>query len=310
MFLAHIILQFGVRAFFSTLAEECILYQSKGDVLLLGDFNARIGTVSRDTDCNTNGAKFLEFLRIAFGPPVDGKYPCLLTCSDKLLGTPTRAKNAHFSIIDYLICLSSTIKKRVSKVHVETDNQDLGANGCGSDHHLFWVGWHLADSLDSSPSLEATPSYCLCWDKEALSNSSVGTRLCDALGPNLLEWTKAVQALFQSKSLFKYLLHDDKQILIDGIYAQWNFLVHDALCQSVPVKSVGRQSKDWWDPVLQSLLGKCTAAHDALTSFCRSAQANAHKIISSDPSWQLLWSTYADLRKQAHDLAQSNKARR
>lgn len=44
------------------LADECVSYQGKGDVLLLRDFNARIGSISGDSDRNANGGRFLELL--------------------------------------------------------------------------------------------------------------------------------------------------------------------------------------------------------------------------------------------------------
>jgi hypothetical protein len=83
--------------------------------------------------------------------------------------------------------------------------------------------------------------------------------------------------------------------------------VHKALCSTVPVKLVGPQSKDWWDPALNDLLDRRTVAHANLTAYCNSLPcstslssdaANLH----SDPTWQHLWATYVKLHRQAHEL--------
>ena len=101
-----------------------------------------------------------------------------------------------------------------------------------------------------------------------------------------------------------------RQVLVDGLYACWNFSVQSALCAAVPVLSIGPRSKSWWDPTLQSLLDKRADAYAALAVHCNAFKQNHVPDLTADLVWQDLWNTYAHLRRQAHDLVQSNKARK
>jgi hypothetical protein len=297
------------QKFFAALADECVLYQGKGDVLLLGDFNARLGNISGDSDRNANGARFLEMLRVAFSDNPAGTYTSLLNCSPDCFGLPTRVEGGHRSVIDYIICPALS-RSRVSKVHVETHEQKKRANGCGSDHNLLWVDWKLWNVSDDVTEIQSH-CYRLCWKKDALSDPAIAARYNYFLTPALSSWQTAFASLISKQDFLLTLSIRERQILIDGAYASWNFIVHDALCRSVPVKSVGQRSRDWWDPDLQVLIDRRTAAHASLTNYCRNLpSANEGELLSSDPVWQELWSTYAELRQQAHNLIQSNKAKK
>ena len=102
--------------FFELLTEQCVHFAALGEVLLLGDFNARIGVLSGDTAENGNCKRFLEFLRVAFSDGVDGVYRSLLSTQGPNLGKPTRLENDHASVIDYIIGQPSS--SRVRHVHV------------------------------------------------------------------------------------------------------------------------------------------------------------------------------------------------
>jgi hypothetical protein len=265
--------------------------------------------VSGDSESNANGPRFLEILRIAFGADNSGSYECLLNSSGANRGLPTRVEGHHKSIIDFLVCAPSG-QSRVTNVHVETKNQLHGANGCGSDHNLVLLDWKLwnSDNASTNPKRQ-TPSYRLCWDKDALGDPAVAALCSSILTPGLSTWHNALSDLLQSSPDFLASLNlGARQVLTDGMYASWSFLVHDALCHAVPVKAVGRRSKEWWDPDLQKLLDKRRAAHASLTAYCNTMQYNTLEPFSADSPWQELWSTYAQLRKEAHVLIQSNKA--
>ena len=154
----------------------------------------------------------------------------------------------------------------------------------------------------------AAPAYRLSWDKSAFSNPQVSMRYQSLITLALEEWSAAITPVLSS-SLFTNTPTVERQILLDGIYASWTYLVHTALCCSVPVKSVGPHSKSWWDPSLQALIDRRGAAYAALSKYSLSFQnLESLPLLGADPTWQELWSTYADLRKQAHALVQSNKA--
>jgi hypothetical protein len=146
------------------LTEQCVHYSALGDILLLGNFNARIGQISGDTAENGNCRPFLEFLGLAFLDGVDSSFESLLNCSGPNKGRPTRFENGHASILDYIITKPSC--RRAKMVHVECIAEDQGANGLGSDHNLLSIDWEQIISPAGASSPRAlTQPYRLCWDK-------------------------------------------------------------------------------------------------------------------------------------------------
>ena len=120
---------------FNLLEEDICMFQSKGRVLLLGDFNARVGK-SNDLDdvigmfgeasCNGNGKLLIELLQNCN----------LVICNGRtVLEDPqwTRVQNrlGHKSIIDYIIT-DRALMRESSNVFV--DSTDIGS----SDHYLVW----------------------------------------------------------------------------------------------------------------------------------------------------------------------------
>ena len=130
--------------------------QSKGRVLLLGDFNVRVGK-SDDVDdvmgmfgeitCNSNGNLLIILLQNCN----------LMVCNGRtLLSDPqwTRVQTRlnHKSIIDYIIT-DKALMKTSSEVFV--DKTDVGS----SDHYLVWfeLGRNFARSRNKA---KCTLSSC------------------------------------------------------------------------------------------------------------------------------------------------------
>jgi hypothetical protein len=182
--------------------------------------------------------------------------------------------------------------------------------GAEATTNLLLLDWKLWNIPGGSISLmPQTPPYRLCWDKDALADPIVAAKYSSALSPNLFSWNNAsFDLLNRAPHVLASLDTGSRQVLIDGMYASWSFLVHDALCNAVPVKAVGKRSKEWWNPDLQKLLDKRNAAHASLTAYCNTLQYDTNEPFLADFAWQELGSTYAQLRKEAHELIQSNKA--
>ena len=116
---------------YSLLKEDVLTFKQKGKVVLLGDFNARVGKSSEVDDvigmfgeetCNASGNKLISFLN-----EVE-----LVACNDrKLVVEPewTRARPSlkQKSIIDYII-MDGDSRKASGDVH--EDSSDIGC----SDH--------------------------------------------------------------------------------------------------------------------------------------------------------------------------------
>lgn len=131
------------RDMYASLLETCSRYQSKGEVLLVGDFNARLGSITGDKDTITSNGKLLQsFLHSAFADGESGAYLSLLNTAFDCKGLPTRCENGRTSIIDYLITAPESLH-RVLDVEVQCHDQFDGANALGSDHHLLYVDWKL-----------------------------------------------------------------------------------------------------------------------------------------------------------------------
>ena len=120
---------------FKLLEEDICMFQSKGRVLLLGDFNARVGK-SNDVDdvigifgeasCNSNGNLLIELLQNCN----------LMICNGRTMlndpqWTQVQSRLGHKSIIDYIIT-DKALMKESSNVFV--DRTDIGS----SDHYLVW----------------------------------------------------------------------------------------------------------------------------------------------------------------------------
>jgi hypothetical protein len=272
------------QSFYALLTEQCVHYSAVGDILLLGDFNARIGQISGDTAENGNCRRFLEFLGLAFSDGADSSFKSLLNCSGPNKGRPTRFENGHASVLDYIITNPSC--RRAKMVHVECIAQDQGANGLGSDHNLLWVDWKQKISPAGASSPRAlTQPYRLCWDKNAFSDPGVVKRYQSLITPALCDWSATVSS-FMSAPFLQSLPESECQILLNGLYASWFFIVHTALCCSIPIKSVGPHSKSWWDPGLQVLLDQRSAAYSALVAYTKDFNQASLSPLPADPIWQ------------------------
>jgi hypothetical protein len=81
------------KEMYAALLESCTQYMAKGEVLLVGDFNARLGRVTGDKDTVNSDGKFLEtFLHSAFADGENGAYHSLLNASFGLAGLQQEQK--------------------------------------------------------------------------------------------------------------------------------------------------------------------------------------------------------------------------
>jgi hypothetical protein len=136
-----------------SLSLQTLQYQSKGDTLLLGDFNARLEDITCDFKTNGNDDLMKEFLTTALHDGATGEFSSILNASKFSFASPTRVEGPNSSIIDNLLAARSTLPS-IKNVQVEADDQVRGANGCGSDHNLLWLDYSMHFDL---PSWHAPP---------------------------------------------------------------------------------------------------------------------------------------------------------
>lgn len=153
------------EGFFSCLSEQCLRYSAKGDIILLGDFNAHLGTLTGDTtEESSNGRLLKSLLQLAFNNGENDAYPSILNTRPDAFGVPTRQEGSKSSILDYIICSVPSLS-RVNSFHIESESQKDGANACGSDYHLLLLEW----KQDVVPSSKIHQASSLCMGHDSFT---------------------------------------------------------------------------------------------------------------------------------------------
>jgi endonuclease/exonuclease/phosphatase family metal-dependent hydrolase len=288
------------KAFYAALLESCSSFMAKGEVVLLGDFNARLGLISGDRGTmSSNGKLLLAFLRSAFADGEgDWMYVSLLNASPGGVGVPTREETGKTSTIDYLITAPESLT-RVQDVHVENCNQSLGANALGSDHHLLFVDWKLvSEELPKANPNRTIKNY------QRLQDPVIKAAYQKALTSELAQWSLSLEA-------FSDLCNDSnspQDVILQGLDSKYESLIQHiakAEADTFPTKVVGPNARSWWDEELQDLIKSRTEAHEEWKSFCQSPGYDASK---PNAIYQLLWNKYVQLRRRAHSLASAKKS--
>jgi exonuclease III len=287
------------RSFYAALLESCTSFMSKGDILLVGDFNARLGQISGDRgEANSNGKLPLSLLRSAFADGEDETYVSLLNCFFGCRGLLTREESGKTSIIDYIITSPESIT-RVQNVHVECQDQTQGANALGNDHNLLFVDWKL--SIDRA-NQEASASRTV-WDLDRLQAPEVREAYQEALAGELQSWSTSISR-FMELPTDSGLSELQLQRGLDTIYGLLLHHIFQAMSLSIPTKTVGPNSRSWWDLEIQDLVNLRSEAHAAVKEYVE--QYSGHDI-TSDSTYKTLWKKYVGLRQEVHTLASTKR---
>jgi hypothetical protein len=78
-------------------------YQAKEDLLLLGDFDARLGEHTGDDKTNGNADLMKEFMSSALHDGASGQFKCIINASKSFANFTCQSEGEHSSIIDYLL---------------------------------------------------------------------------------------------------------------------------------------------------------------------------------------------------------------
>lgn len=126
------------EAWWRELTEEVLSFRARGDVIVMGDLNARIGERVGDTVTTRNGRRLLAFVATCDMAIVNGTE----LCSG---GQWTWRSNAKRSVIDYVL-VSSEALHRVRAMRV----LDLDV---GSDHAFLKLEWkaHFTNGSVNAP---------------------------------------------------------------------------------------------------------------------------------------------------------------
>jgi hypothetical protein len=108
------------QAFFNALSEQCLRLSTKGDIILLGDFNVRLGDLTGILFQTRRPLFSRNFCNLHLR--TDGHYPNVLNTSSAAFGCSTRQEGTSKLIIDYFIVASSTLA-RVISFHVANEDE-------------------------------------------------------------------------------------------------------------------------------------------------------------------------------------------
>lgn len=162
-------------AFYQRLTAECLAFQSRGHVLVLGDFNARLDTTRIESEhigpygekkVNANGALFLDWLETTNMFSLNGRR--------RDLGLYTRIRGREKSIIDYIVC-----DEELFRAHKET--RVLEGYDVGSDHRPL-IATLQVDAIQRSRPHEQR--RLKIW---RLRDPAVAQQYREALGRRLME---------------------------------------------------------------------------------------------------------------------------
>jgi hypothetical protein len=141
----------------------------------------------------------------------------------------------------------------VERVHVECNDQSLGANAFGSDHNLLYVDWKLHVDVPEC-GMSATRTI---WKMSNFEDAKARRKYQQALSANLKYWRSTCNPL---------LLHPGTEAQrnsneLDISYHLLVETIQTSLAETISVKTVGPDQRSYWDASLQELIEQRTKAY-------------------------------------------------
>lgn len=200
---------------YNQILSEIIQIEENGDtnenILVMGDFNARIGDVIPfgDPVRNSNGIKFLEFC--------DDAQLSIMNCSRKCKGKITWFRNQHSSTIDYVLA-SDNVEKCMTDMLIDEDRKH---NVC-SDHNMIMLNFFFVD--------------------KCINRRDKDSKLMWNIKKNH-DYTN-----FQNYNKYKFHNWDVNAFdNPDSLWSSWKNKLIDSAKEIIGVKSHKGKKKPWWD---------------------------------------------------------------
>jgi hypothetical protein len=225
--------KFDRELFFDELRNHVSIYKKKGSVILMGDFNARVGLASKPNDHvgmygepakNANCALMWNLLKS------ENLYALNSRKAGK--GTFTRIRSGVKSILDYIVVDESIF----SRQHSCTVMEDLD---CGSDHHPVVAKIHVTGSKYTCKK-NSTPRLRTWKLKEPLVLETFQRKLDDRLS----DWVKEVQSNTS----------DASPELIEHFWMSWKSQVYQTAKEVLGTCSNNGFLKPWWNKEIKSAI--------------------------------------------------------
>ena len=265
----------GIDGCYERLKEDVLNFKEKGRVVLLGDFNARvgksvevddvIGMFGEDT-CNTSGNRLISFLN-----EVE-----LVVCNGRNLvsepeWTRVRPSLNQRSVIDYVI---TDVQLLAASGDVHIDNTDIGC----SDHFLVWI--ELGRVTNRS---KKEKRVIRRWRLDRLVDDEVKVKYQEALKAEVHNFSESIK--------HKIEMGMKGYDLVKGALDEWESIVNKVAKREIGDKVImcGRSAR-WWDNEIKERI-----------SFRREVY---RKVINGRED---LWDEYCRIRKEVKELVREKK---
>ena len=224
-----------VKDMFSELGELTERYSEQGEVILVGDFNARVGNTAHSVGPNgeervsSNGKVMLEFLQQADLRVVNGFFP------RKEDSTPnwTRERGESKSIIDY-IAVKDYLLQKTTKWEVVSLPPTIS-----SDHRLISASFPFEGTRNLA---KAKKRVYQRWRVETLENPD-----------NVAKYREFVKDAFEG---FLQTTEEDDEVVCTcpDVWTEFQQRLHTACVKGIGVKMVQKGSNHlWWSAELKAL---------------------------------------------------------
>ena len=260
---------------YERLKEDVLSFREKGKVVLLGDFNARVGRSAQLDDvvgmfgentCNASGNRLLSFLN-----EVE-----LMICNGRKLVTEpewTRIRPSlkQKSIIDYIITDAQLLEVS-GNVHV--DGTDIGS----SDHLLVWMELGRA-----SKTSKKRKRVIRRWRLDRFGDDEVKLSYQSALMAEVHEFSESTKSKIERGM--------KGQELVNEVVMEWENVVNRvAKCELGEKMIVCGRAARWWDEQIKDKIN---------------ARRQLYKKVVNGR--EDLWGEYCRLRKEVKQLVIEKK---
>ena len=257
---------------YEKLKEDVLSFKQKGRIVLLGDFNARVGKAVDVNDVigmfgeetsNASGNRLISFLN-----EVE-----LVICNGRQLviepeWTRVRSSLKQRSVIDYVITDSQLMKE--SGV-VQVDSTDIGA----SDHFLVWI-----ELGRTTKCIKKGKRVIRRWRLDRFVDDDVKMKYRDALQDEVSGFAESIR--------HKEITGSE---LVNEVLEEWETIVNRVAKALVGEKMIvcGRAAR-WWDDEVRAKIER---------------RRQVYRLIASGQ--EELWEEYNRLRKEVKQLVLEKK---
>lgn len=255
---------------YGKLKEDVLSFKQKGRVVLLGDFNARVGKAADMDDvigmfgeetCNASGNRLLSFLN-----EVE-----LVICNGRQLvsepeWTRVRPSLKQKSVIDYVITDSQLMKESGA---VQVDSMDVGS----SDHFLVWL-----ELGRTAKFVNKGKRVIRRWRLDKFVDDEVKARYRQALCEEVRGFSESIKLKLGSGMQGKCLVNE--------VLVEWESIVNKVAKAEVGDKMIvcGKAAR-WWDDEVKAKIEHRRQVY--------------REIVSGHDE---LWNEYYKLRKEVKHL--------